>query len=113
MKKEKKCSIIIRTKNEERWITTCLKVVFTQDYKNFEVIIIDNESVDKTVAKAKQFPIKRIVKIEKYFPGILSSLEANILAEHAVPCVLSMCCFVLFTSNLYCHPKLPVPEPFS
>jgi len=69
MKKEKKCSIIIRTNNEERWITPCLKAVFAQEYTNFDVIIVDNDSVDKTVEKAKHFPIKRVVKIENYLPG--------------------------------------------
>ena len=31
-------SIIIRTKNEEKWISSCLKSVFKQEYKNIEVI---------------------------------------------------------------------------
>ena len=31
-------SIIIRTKNEERWISSCLRSVFRQNYKNIEVI---------------------------------------------------------------------------
>ena len=35
----KKASIIIRTKNEEKWISICLNAIFKQDYKNFEVII--------------------------------------------------------------------------
>ena len=38
------CSIIIRTKNEERWISSCLAAVFKQTYDNFEVIIVDNLS---------------------------------------------------------------------
>lgn len=28
-------SIIIRTKNEERWITLCLRNVFSQDFNNY------------------------------------------------------------------------------
>ena len=32
-----KISIIIRTKNEEDWISHCLENVFNQDYKDFEV----------------------------------------------------------------------------
>jgi rhamnosyltransferase len=67
-KKNKKVSIIIRTKNEERWIEQCLKKVFDQKYKNFEVIVIDNNSTDKTVQKAKKFPIK-LFKIKKFLPG--------------------------------------------
>ena len=33
--KSKKVSIIIRTKNEERWIGRCLESIFKQNYKNF------------------------------------------------------------------------------
>ena len=44
-------SIIIRTKNEERWISQCLDAIFKQTYKNFEIILVDNYSNDKTVEK--------------------------------------------------------------
>ena len=50
---QNKCSIIIRTKNEERWISNCLDKIFSQSYKNFEVILVDNNSSDKTVEKSK------------------------------------------------------------
>ena len=62
-------SIIIRTKNEERWIVSCLKSIFSQTYQNFEIIIVDNCSTDKTIEKAKQFKISKILKIKKFFPG--------------------------------------------
>lgn len=65
----KSVSIIIRTKDEERWITQCLHGVFGQQYKDFEVIIVDNESVDKTLEKAKQFKIAKIVTCRDYLPG--------------------------------------------
>ena len=56
MKKiSEKVSIIIRTKNEERWLEQCLKKIFNQSYSNFEVIIIDNNSKDRTIKKAKKF----------------------------------------------------------
>ena len=51
----KKCSIIIRTKNEERWINSCLSAVYEQTYKNIEVIIVDNNSSDRTIDNAKIF----------------------------------------------------------
>ena len=53
-------SIIIRTKNEERWISSCLQSVFNQTHKNIEVIIVDNLSTDMTVKKAKEFSVKII-----------------------------------------------------
>ena len=67
-KTAEKISIIIRTKNEERWIEQCLKKIFEQNYENFEVILVDNNSKDKTVDRAKKFPIK-VVKIKKFLPG--------------------------------------------
>jgi len=62
-------SIIIRTKNEERWISSCLQKIFEQSFKNFEVIIVDNYSSDKTLRKIKNYNIKKILKIKNYTPG--------------------------------------------
>jgi hypothetical protein len=64
-----KASIIIRTKNEERWISSCLESVFSQQYDDFEVILVDNKSDDSTVAKALQYPVK-LVEIDKFKPGL-------------------------------------------
>ena len=69
MNRKKKVSIIIRTKNEERRITACLAGVFDQEYKDFEVILVDNESTDRTVEKAKQFNPAKIITCRHYLPG--------------------------------------------
>ena len=66
MRKNKLVSIIIRTKNEENWISLCLDKIFKQNYKNFEVIIVDNNSTDKTVKRALEYKVK-IVKLKKFF----------------------------------------------
>ena len=58
-------SIIIRTKNEEKWIDICLQKIFMQKKILFEVIIIDNCSSDKTVDKAKRYPIK-LLKLKNF-----------------------------------------------
>ena len=42
-------SIIIRTKNEERWIGLCIEQIKKQSYKNYEIILVDSISKDKTV----------------------------------------------------------------
>lgn len=62
--KKPKVSIIIRTFNEEKDIENCLNKIFNQKYKNFEVIIVDSESQDKTLEIASKFPVK-IIKIKK------------------------------------------------
>ena len=92
-KKKKLVSIIIRTKNEERWIVPCLEAIFSQSYKNFEIIIVDNNSSDKTIKKARQFKITKVLNIDKFLPGkainygIKNSKGdyAVILSAHALP----------------------------
>jgi CMP-N-acetylneuraminic acid synthetase len=61
-------SIIIRTKNEEKWISSCLRSVFNQSLKDIEVIVVDNNSTDKTVLKAECFPVK-CINVDIFFPG--------------------------------------------
>jgi rhamnosyltransferase len=61
-------SIIIRTKNEEKWITSCLRSVFNQTYKDFEVIIVDNNSTDMTLERARAYDVK-VVVIDNFLPG--------------------------------------------
>jgi glycosyltransferase involved in cell wall biosynthesis len=62
-------SIIIRTKNEERWIGHCLSMVFKQDFKDFEVVLVDNMSTDHTVEVAKRYPLARVITVDKFRPG--------------------------------------------
>ena len=47
-------SIIVRTKNEERWIESCIQNIKNQNYKKVEIIIVDNNSTDKTLDKIKK-----------------------------------------------------------
>lgn len=53
-----KASVIIITKNNEKHIANLLKALAYQDFKNFEVIIVDLCSTDMTLANAKPFPVK-------------------------------------------------------
>jgi chlorobactene glucosyltransferase len=44
------CSILIPAKDEEKRIASCLQSALDQDYPNFELIAIDDRSVDRTGA---------------------------------------------------------------
>lgn len=48
-------SIIIPTLNEEKYLPTLLTDLSRQTYRDFEVIIVDGHSGDRTVAKANPF----------------------------------------------------------
>ncbi len=50
-----KVSVIIATKNEEKNIENCLIALCKQSYKDFELIVVDNNSTDKTVEIAKKY----------------------------------------------------------
>jgi rhamnosyltransferase len=84
-------SIIIRTRNEERWITQCLHGVFNQDYENLEVIIVDNESDDKTIEKAKQFKIKKIAACKEYLPGKALNIGIREARGEYIVCLSGHC----------------------
>lgn len=64
-------SLIIRTHNEEKWIGECLRGVLDQTINEFELILVDNLSTDKTVEKAKNiYPDLTLVEIDNYRPGL-------------------------------------------
>jgi glycosyltransferase involved in cell wall biosynthesis len=72
-----KVSIIVRTRNEVQWISRCLNEIYNQKYKNFEVILVDHQSTDKTISLVKKnFPLVRIIKYNSkvFYPGMALNL---------------------------------------
>lgn len=55
-------SVVLRSKNEERWIRRCLNAVFAQVVSELEVVLVDNHSTDSTRAIAQEYPC-RVVDI--------------------------------------------------
>ena len=107
-----KISIIIRTKNEERWISHCLQSVFKQKYPSFEVILVDNESSDSTLEIAKRFPIKKFITIKEFFPGKAINLGIKSSEGQLICCISSHCVpknndwLSHLSSNLIDHPEI-------
>lgn len=56
-------SWVIRTKNEEKWLHEVLKSLFTQSRLDFEIIIVDSGSTDKTLEIIKNYPIRKVINI--------------------------------------------------
>jgi len=87
-------SVIIRSKNEEEWIEQCLSAVSRQDIVDHEIILVDNESTDKTLDIAKQFDCK-IINISKkdfsYGKALNLGIEKSkgdflaLLSAHCIP----------------------------
>jgi glycosyltransferase involved in cell wall biosynthesis len=85
-------SIIIRTKNEERWIEHCLTSIKQQTVKNYEIIIVDNDSDDSSVKVAEKFADK-IISVTEFLPGkaintgikVSSGKYIVIISGHCIP----------------------------
>lgn len=60
MKKKPLISIIVPTYNSSSLILKTLHSVINQDYKNYEIIIVDSYSVDDTIIKIKSLKNKKI-----------------------------------------------------
>lgn len=57
-------SIIIPTLNEEKYLPTLLGDLATQNYTDFEVIVVDGESTDSTLSFAR--PFKKQIALHTY-----------------------------------------------
>jgi len=68
MSKEKKplVSIIIVNFNGKPYLQKCLESIMNNNYKNFEIILVDNNSKDDSIEMVKEkFPLVNIIKLER------------------------------------------------
>jgi glycosyltransferase involved in cell wall biosynthesis len=67
-------SIVINACNQEEWISKCIESCVTQNYENYEVIMVDAKSDDRTFEIAKEFEEKysnfRVYQNEVRLPQI-------------------------------------------
>ena len=87
-------SIIVRTKNEDFWIGKCLNEIFNQQYQNFEVILVDNNSKDKTINIVKKnFPKVKIIiyKSKIFLPGKALNLGIKKSKGHLIAMISGHC----------------------
>lgn len=68
-------SVIMRSRNSDWVIAQALAGLFSQNFKKFELIIVDSGSKDKTLEIVKQYPHK-LIEIEPgdYYPGAVLNM---------------------------------------
>lgn len=71
-------SVIIPLYNKEKFIAKTLKSVLSQSFSDFEVLIIDDGSTDKSFAIAKEFTDERIVFLSKENEGVSATRNLGI-----------------------------------
>lgn len=82
--------IVIRTKNEDRWLKATLEKIFNQKYTNFIVAIVDNHSSDRTLEIAKRYNTK-IYRIKKFLPGKAINIPIKDIKSKFVVCLSAHC----------------------
>lgn len=87
-------SIIIPVFNCEDFIEICLESILGLDYplNKIEIIVVDNGSTDRSVQKAKKFPIILISSQEKYVSGVRN--DGARLANGSLLCFVDSDCAV-------------------
>ena len=58
MKNEPLVSVIIYSRNSEKFIKSCLESLKSQSYKNIEIIVVDNNSIDNTKTISSDYTSK-------------------------------------------------------
>ena len=71
-------SIIIATYNSGKFLEKCLQSIFEQSYQNFEIIIIDNKSTDKTLSIIKKYEKFIDIWISESDNGIFHAMNKGI-----------------------------------
>lgn len=76
--KDPKITVVIPVYNEEELVDKAIQSLLDQTYKNIEIIVIDDGSIDNTVKKVKQFSLVRLIQQEHSGTGKSWNLGAKL-----------------------------------
>ena len=76
MKAQKpRVSIIMRCKNSDWVIAQALAGLYSQTFKDFELLVIDSGSTDRTLEIVRQYPCRLIeIEAKQYYPGAVLNM---------------------------------------
>jgi len=87
-------TLLIRCKNEERYIDQTLSVLIKQRFRDFEIVAVDSGSHDNTINILRTYPVKLIrIKPKEFTFGYALNVGMNNsdgkyvcpISAHAVP----------------------------
>lgn len=71
-----KISVVIPTYNEEKVISECVSSLLNQNFKDFEIVVVDDGSTDNTLKILDKFKVK-ILKQKHQGPAVARNLGAK------------------------------------
>ncbi|MBO5525554.1 MAG: glycosyltransferase family 2 protein [Clostridia bacterium] len=82
-------SIIVPIYNIEKYLRECIESVLTQDFLNYELILVDDGSTDRSVAICDEYACKdeRIIVIHKQNGGLVSARQAGCKIAKGLYCL--------------------------
>jgi len=86
-----KVTVVIAAYNSGRTMERCLKAVLAQDYPDFDVVVVDNNSTDNTAAIVKRYPVKYLFESRKGWPAARNTGVAH--ADSAYVANIDADCF--------------------
>jgi GT2 family glycosyltransferase len=94
---KKNVGVVIRTKNEYRWIGYCLSGLLQQVDVNLSIVLVDCESDDYTVQNAKAIhPEINVINYKgEYFPGRAINMGVKVFSDIDYLVILSAHCVPL------------------
>ena len=66
MKNKLSISILISNYNKERFLVNCLKSACSQDYRNYEIILVDDNSTDNSIEIIRKFKKVKLIRVKKF-----------------------------------------------
>jgi glycosyltransferase involved in cell wall biosynthesis len=73
-----KISVVMSVYNAEKYLKQSIESILNQSYKNFEFIIVNDGSKDKSLEIIKSFKDERIILIDQENKGLSKALNAGI-----------------------------------
>jgi len=71
-------SVIVRTKNNENVIAQSLAALFSQEFRDFELVVVDSGSTDGTLSIVSKYPCNLVhMRPEEYISGKALNLGAS------------------------------------
>ncbi|MCB9799314.1 MAG: glycosyltransferase [Candidatus Omnitrophica bacterium] len=70
-----RATIIMRSKNSDWVIDQALAALYSQDYKDFKLLVVDSGSTDRTLEIVKKYPHELIeIEAKAYYPGLVLNM---------------------------------------
>jgi glycosyltransferase involved in cell wall biosynthesis len=63
--REQKVSVLVANYNNSIYLNRCIKSIQNQNYKNIEIIVVDDNSTDNSIAILKKIKKITVIKNEK------------------------------------------------